>query len=169
MPITSEITIHAPIQAVFKTLTDLPSYSTWLPNSTAYKGTTSISSTPLALGTTYIETNPSGTKTGTVTEYEEPTRVAFSQPLKLKPDGVGWTVGIVVRVGLREVDGRDVNSSGRGNGDGDKEGKRTVVVRETEVEYPALLRLFRAVLDKGFVDEGRRTLEMLKKHLESLP
>jgi len=53
-----EITIAAPRPRIFAVLTDLPSYSTWLPQSSTFKGTTEVSSTPVQLGTRYLKPGP---------------------------------------------------------------------------------------------------------------
>jgi uncharacterized protein YndB with AHSA1/START domain len=71
--------------AVFATIVDLRGYDRWLTRSSAYKGTTEVSADPMGVGTTYVESSPTGVRRGTVTEYEPPTLVTFHQPMTMKP------------------------------------------------------------------------------------
>ena len=56
-------TVAAEADTIFALLIDLPGYSTWLPQSTAYKGTTEISDNPIKVGSQYIERRTSVTET----------------------------------------------------------------------------------------------------------
>jgi uncharacterized protein YndB with AHSA1/START domain len=151
MAVHTSIEIQAPIQKVFAVVTDLSGYSNWLPQNSAYKDTTDVSDSPVKLGTTYSESGPSGVKTGEVVEFEEPSKVTFSQTLKLNPAWLGVNVGIKVAVTLRE------GSPGV-----------TVVERDVEVGYPLAFKPFSMVLNKAFAAEGSRTMEEMKKHVEGL-
>jgi uncharacterized protein YndB with AHSA1/START domain len=102
MTIHLTITINAPATKVFTAITDLPSYSTWLPPSSAFKGTTQISDTPTKLGTTYLEPGPTGLRKGEIVEFEEPTKVTFHQPMSMKPYFLGIMLDVRVEIRIKE-------------------------------------------------------------------
>lgn len=89
MKISCETTIHSSADTVFQTIVDLSGYGRWLSSSAAYPGTTDISTDPVAAGTTYVESGPSGVRHGTVTELQPPTLVTFHQPMTMKPRLLG--------------------------------------------------------------------------------
>jgi uncharacterized protein YndB with AHSA1/START domain len=84
-----EAEVPAPAETVFDTIVDLRGYGRWLEPSSVYEGTTEISTDPIAAGTTYVESSPSGVRHGTVTELDRPTRVTFHQPMTMKPRLLG--------------------------------------------------------------------------------
>lgn len=88
-----ESDIRAGAERVFDLLAQLRDYDRWLPPSSAFKGTTEISAGPIAVGTTYIERSPLGTRNGVVTALERPLRLDFAQPMTLRPRFLG-VVGI---------------------------------------------------------------------------
>jgi len=88
-----ETEIRASAERVFGLLADLRAYDRWLSPSSAFRGTTEISTDPIALGTTYVEQSPMGIRHGRVTGYEPPTQLNFEQPMTMKPRVFG-TVGI---------------------------------------------------------------------------
>ena len=88
-----ETDIGASAERVFALLSDLRGYDRWLPGSQAFHGTVAISEGPIAVGTTYVEPGPFGTRHGVVTEINRPTRLAFEQPMTLKPRFAG-VIGI---------------------------------------------------------------------------
>ena len=90
-----ECDIRASAERVFALLVDLRDYGRWLPRSSAYKGTTTISDGPIAAGTTYVERSPFGTRRGTITECVAPTRLDFEQPMTMNPPPLG-VIDIVV-------------------------------------------------------------------------
>jgi uncharacterized protein YndB with AHSA1/START domain len=144
--------INAPAEKVFDVITDLQSYSKWLPDSTAFKGTTEVSNTPVKLGTTYVESTPGGVRSGKVLEFERPLKVVFHQPMKLNPVSEGLVIDIKVEVILKE------------------KGERvTTVERNVYLKYPEPLRELRTAFDKGAGEEGARVMDLLKKRVESLP
>jgi uncharacterized protein YndB with AHSA1/START domain len=144
--------INAPAQKVFDVITDLQSYSEWLPDSTSFKGTTEVSDIPVKLGTTYVESNPAGVRSGEVLEFERPSKVVFHQPMKLNPASKGLVIDIKVEVVLKE----------RGEG-------VTTVERNVYLGYPESLRELKAPFDKGAGEESARVMDLLKKRVESLP
>jgi uncharacterized protein YndB with AHSA1/START domain len=88
-----EADIRASANRVFSLLAELRDYDRWLPGSSAFHGTVTISEGPIAVGTTYVEPGPLGTRHGVVTELDRPTRLAFEQPMTLKPRIMG-VIGI---------------------------------------------------------------------------
>lgn len=150
--ITVTTDINAPAQKVFDVVTDLQSYSKWLPDSTAFKGTTEVSDTPAKLGTTYVESSPGGVRSGKVLEFEPPLKVVFHQPMKLNPASKGLVIDIKIEVILKE----------KGEG-------VTTVERNVYLGYPEPLQELKTAFDKGASEEGARVMDLLKKRVESLP
>jgi hypothetical protein len=72
---------------------DLRDYDRWLPASSAFHGTATTSEGPIAVGTTYVEPGPLGTRRGLVKSVDRPTRLGFEQPMALKPRFMG-VIGI---------------------------------------------------------------------------
>jgi uncharacterized protein YndB with AHSA1/START domain len=88
-----ETDIRASAERVFALLSELRDYDRWLPRSMAFKGTIEISEGPIAVGTTYTEPGPLGVRHGTVTEFVNPIRLSFEQPMTIRPRALG-VVGI---------------------------------------------------------------------------
>ncbi|KAE8446773.1 hypothetical protein EG329_011678 [Mollisiaceae sp. DMI_Dod_QoI] len=149
MPIHLSITIKAPPQAVFDAVTDLTSYSKWLPQSSAFKGTTKISDNPIKLGTTYIEDGPAGVRKGEVVEYDAPHQVTFHQPMSLKPYVFGLVLDVRVQMKFRE------------------DGGQTILDRDISLGVPWVLSIFKLVIENEFRRESWRTLELLKEYCEN--
>ena len=86
MPIDLEFeaSIACPADRVFDLIIDLGGQDRWLTQSSAFKGTTGVSTETARLGTTYREPGPLGVRVGIVTEFERPTRITFHQPMTLK-------------------------------------------------------------------------------------
>ena len=68
--------IHGPAEQIFDLIIDFRGQDRWLGKSSAFRGTTQISSDPVTLGTTYREPGPLGVRHGEVVELQRPTRVA---------------------------------------------------------------------------------------------
>src|SRR5271163_2562106 len=149
--ISATADINAPAKKIFDVVTDLQSYSKWLPDSGAFKGTTEISDSPVKLGTTYVESTPSGVRSGKVIEFERPSKVVFHQPMKLNPASGGHVIDIRVEVTLRE------------------NGGVTTVERDVYLGLPEALQSLKEAWDKGASGESVRVLDFLKKYVESLP
>lgn len=103
MPHPFEATVHDTPQEVFDRLADVRSYGDWLPRKGAYKGTQEVSAGPIAVGTTYVETDPMGTRHGRIAVLEAPTLLVFSQPMTMRPSLLG-EIGIEVRYDLTPHD-----------------------------------------------------------------
>jgi uncharacterized protein YndB with AHSA1/START domain len=96
----SEADILCPVEKVFDLIIDFRGQDRWLTGSSAFHGTTQISSNPVALGTTYREPGPFGVRNGTVTEFERPTKITFHQPMTVKLRA--GVVDVVVRYTLTQ-------------------------------------------------------------------
>ena len=145
--LTQERTIQAPAEKVFDAIVDLRAYNDWLTPSSSYPGTTEISSDPVALGTTYVESGPKGVRRGEVTEFDRPTRVTFHQPMSLKPGFLG-SLDIDVRYALTPA-GESTNL------------RRVVTLKSgwpAKLVQPLIVRQFRAEIE--------RTLAAMKELLE---
>lgn len=143
--------IAAPPSVIFSLIIDLPGYNDWLPSSTAFKGTTSVSETPIRAGTTYVEESPAGTRRGKVTVLDEEARhVRFEQPMRMKPYLLGVEIGIT-------VDMKVLEGGQQGSG---------VVEREVTLEFPWIMSPVAGLVTRQFETEVKRTMSVMKAHLE---
>jgi uncharacterized protein YndB with AHSA1/START domain len=144
--------INAPAQKIFDAVTDLQSYSKWLPDSGSFKGTTEVSETPAKLGTTYVESSPAGVRSGKIIEFDPPSKVVFHQPMKMTvPELAGQVIDIKVEVTLKE------------------KGAVTTLQREVYLGFPEPLQHLKEDWDKGAIAESERVMNLLKEYVESLP
>ncbi len=143
--IPSDAELAASPDEIFDVIADLRGQDEWLSSSSAYKGTLEVSSSPARLGTTYREPSPAGTRHGTVTVFERPTRIVFEQPMVLRW-GLG-TLGVTVTYELAP------GASG------------TRVHRVCTLVVPRHLRLLKGTLVRAFGAESARTLTALRAHL----
>jgi uncharacterized protein YndB with AHSA1/START domain len=146
--IEQEIQAESAAETIFAAIVDLRGYSRWLTPSKAYAGTTEISSDPITLGTTYVEAGPTGVRRGTITELEPPTRVAFNQPMTIRPPFLG-TIEITVRYTLTPV------------------ASAVLVRRVVTLTLPVPLNLARPLVVRQFRAESARTMLALKAFVES--
>lgn len=140
--------IRGSAETVFDTIVDLPGYGRWLGSSSAYAGTTEISTTPVTTGTTYVEQSPSGTRHGTVTELDRPAKVTFHQPMTMRPGLLG-VLDIHVTYTLTPTP------------------PGIHLTRTVTVAIRGPLRFLRPVLTRQFRAESQRTMDALKAFVES--
>jgi uncharacterized protein YndB with AHSA1/START domain len=143
-----ETTIRASAESVFALIVDLRNYDRWLARSSAFHGTTEISDGPIGVGTTYIESGPTGIRRGKVTEFVRPTRVAFEQPMTMKPAALGL---VAIRLGhtLTPAEG-------------------SVHLRRTlQLSLSGPVRFARRIVKRQFVVENERMMSALKAFAES--
>jgi uncharacterized protein YndB with AHSA1/START domain len=143
MQLEFETDIAASPQSVFDLLADLRGYDRWLPRSQAFHGTTAISDGPIGVGTTYAEPGPTGVRRGRITACERPTRLAFEQPMTLKPRGAG-VIEIHVAVTLTPA------------------GESVHLRRTVDLSCSGPARLAQALIRRMFVRENERMLRALK-------
>jgi uncharacterized protein YndB with AHSA1/START domain len=145
-----EIDIQCTADKIFDVIVDLRGYDRWLTPSTAYAGTTEVSSDPITAGTTYVEAGPNGVRHGTITELQPPTRVTFHQPMTMKPRPLG-IIDIHVRYALTPTAGS------------------VHVGRVVTLSIPWPLKLIQPLVARQFRSEGERTMLALKTFAEALP
>lgn len=143
-----EADIGASAERVFSLLADLRDYDRWLPRSTAFHGTTSISDGPIAAGTTYVETSPFGVRHGVVTALVYPTELDFEQPMTLKL-GLFGMVGIKLFHRLTPA------------------GCSVHLLRRLELAPHGLVTLAMPLVTRAFRSENERMMEVLKAAAES--
>jgi len=148
--IPAEADIRCPAEQIFDVIIDFRGQDRWLAKSSAFRGTTEISSDPVALGTTYREPGPFGVRNGTVTEFERPAKITFHQPMTLRLHA--GTVDVTLRYTLTP---------------GSAAGK-THVARVVTLTIPPSLRLVQPVLVRAFRTESGRTLRALKSYADTL-
>jgi uncharacterized protein YndB with AHSA1/START domain len=147
--IRAEAHIRCPAETIFDVIIDFRGQEQWLPRSSAFRGTTEISSDPVTLGTTYHEPGPFGARNGIVTEFDRPARVTFHQPMAIRLHG--GTVDVTLRYLL-------VPGTGA-----------THVSRTVTLGIPRQLTPLRSVIVRQFRLESARTLQMRKQNTETLP
>lgn len=152
--IPAEAVIHCSAEQVFDVITDFRGQDRWLAPSSAFHGTTDISSDPVTLGTTYREPGPLGVRNGTVTECERPTRISFHQPMTMILR-LG-TIDVLLRYTLTPAAAEAGVTS-------------THVRRVVSIGVPRSLKLGQPVLVRAFRVESGRTLLALKAYADTLP
>ena len=145
-----ETEIHCPAEKIFDVIVNLRDYDRWLTTSKSFRGTTEISSDPVTLGTTYIESEPTGVRHGTVTEFQPPTQVTFHQPMSMKPHFLG-IIDIHLRYTLTPT------------------AALTHVRRVCTLTIHWPLKLAQPLIVRQFRTENGRTLLALKAFAEDLP
>jgi uncharacterized protein YndB with AHSA1/START domain len=143
-----EIKIAADPDRVFSLLAGLHDYGRWLPRSGVFRGTSSISPGPIAVGTTYVETSPFGVRNGRVTAFDPPRQLDFEQPMMLRPALFG-TIGIRLFHELAAS------------------GDITLVRRRLELDPRGPVSLFMPIVASIFAAENRRMLLKLKVAAEA--
>jgi uncharacterized protein YndB with AHSA1/START domain len=149
--IPAEADIRCPAEQIFDLITDFRGQDRWLAKSSAFRGTTAISSDPVTLGTTYREPGSFGVRNGTVTEFERPAKITFHQPMTLRLHS--GTVDVTLRYALTPG----------------AVAEATHVARVVTLTIPASLRLAQPVLVRAFRAESTRTLMALKAYADALP
>ena len=140
--------LRSAAERVFSLLAELRDYDRWLPGSSAFRGTHRISEGPIGVGTTYVEPGPFGVRHGRVTEFEPPRRLAFEQPMTMRPSALG-VIGIHLVMTLTP-DGDTVH-----------------VRRELRLDPRGPVKLLMPAVLPAFRSENIRLMEMLKQYAES--
>lgn len=78
----SRIVIGRSVDVVFERLADLPGYERWMHRTGLFRSCRLTSDIPARRGTTYVDSTRMGTFEGEVTEFEPPTRIAFTETLR---------------------------------------------------------------------------------------
>jgi uncharacterized protein YndB with AHSA1/START domain len=147
--IASEADVHCPAGRIFDLITDFRGQDRWLARSSAFRGTTAVSSDPVTLGTTYREPGPFGVRDGTVTEFDRPAKITFHQPMTMKLHA--GTVDVTLRYTLIPRAGL------------------THVRRAVTITVPWPLKFVQPLLVRAFRAESQRTLLALKAYADAPP
>ncbi len=132
-------------QTIFALIADLTRYDRWLPRSRAFGTVTQVSSMPVGLGTTYVDTGPSGAMHGSVTEYHPPTRIAFRQSMPVKLLLFAGTLEMHIRYTLEPV------------------GQATRVNRDVIFQLPGILKVAQLIIVATIRRESERLLQVMKR------
>ena len=139
-------TIDRPVIDVFVRLADLAGYREWMRRTGLFRWSRQTSDGSLGRGTAFVDVTRMGTFRGEVTDFEPPGRIGFRETLR-------W-------FGAALIEARPGYIL---EADGDK----TIVHHVAEGELFGIMRLMKpvaAMLAKG---ERRRTIESLRRSLES--
>ena len=140
------MTIDRPISDVFARLADLDGYKTWMRRTGLFRRSGQTSDGPLGLGTAYFDATRMGTFRGEVTDYEPPARIGFRETLR-------WF-------------GSDLMEA-RPEFILDAEGDKTIVHHIAQGELFGMMRLMKPVAALMARSERARTIESLRRSLES--
>ncbi len=142
----TRMTIDRPISDVFALLADLDGYGTWMRRTGMFRRSGQTSDGRLGLGTAYFDATRMGMFRGEVTDYEPPARIGFRETLS-------W-------FGADLMEARPVYDL---QADRDK----TIVHHVAEGELFGMMRLMKPVAAVLARSERARTVESLKRSLES--
>ncbi len=138
--------ISCPVDKAFERATDLPHYEDWMPHNGIFKKSSQLSAGPMGEGTEFLDKGRMGTFHGDVAEFKKPSRVVFDERLR-------W-------FGAPAVEARpqyEFRASPEG----------TVLHHVAESELHGLFRLMKPIVAVVGRGERRRTVEALKRSLES--
>jgi uncharacterized protein YndB with AHSA1/START domain len=139
-------TIGRPIDEVFGRLADLDGYGTWMRRTGLFRRSRQTSDGPVGPGTAYFDATRMGTFRGEVTDYEAPARIGFNETLRwFGSDLMEARPGYIL-----EAD-RD----------------RTVLHHVAEAELFGVMRFMKPVAALLARSERARTVESLRRSLES--
>ena len=139
-------TIDRPIGDVFARLADLDAYGSWMHRTGLFRRAGKTSHNNLGPATAYFDATRMGTFHGQITDYQQPSRIAFSETLR-------WL----------GADLMEARPAYRLEADGDK----TIVHHIAEGELFGLMRLIKPIATLLARSERTRTLESLRRSLES--
>ena len=139
-------TIDRPISDVFERLADLNGYKKWMHRTGLFRRSGQASEGPLGLGTAYFDATRMGTFRGEVTDYESPTRIGFRESLR-------WFGS-----DLMEARPQFILAAA---------GDKTIVHHVAEGELFGMMRLMKPVASLMARSERSRTVESLRRSLES--
>jgi uncharacterized protein YndB with AHSA1/START domain len=142
----SRTTIDRTVEEVFARLADLPGYTTWMHRTGLFRRCGQTSDGPLQRGTAYFDATRMGTFRGEVAEYEPPSRIGFRETLR-------WFGSAVMEARPEYFLASDQ--------------ERTIVHHVAEGELFGWMRLMKPAAALMARSERARTLESLRRSLES--
>ncbi len=141
--------IQGSAETIFDLVADMPNYSRWLPDSSAFGGTINVTPYPVRLGTTYLDAGPIE-KPGSVTEFDRPRHISFQHMVQVRQSLLHTDVEARIRYAFEPDD------------------DATFVDRRLALTFdlrgPSRLAL--PLLLYGFRKENLRTLAALKQFVE---
>jgi uncharacterized protein YndB with AHSA1/START domain len=140
-------TIDRPISDVFARLADLEGYRTWMRRTGLFRRSRQTSDGPLTLGSAYLDATWMGTFRGEVTDYDPPARIGFRETLR-------WFGSDLMEARPEYI---------LDEADSDK----TLVHHVAEGELFGMMRLMKPVAALLARSERARTVESLRRSLES--
>jgi uncharacterized protein YndB with AHSA1/START domain len=138
--------IECPVERAFERATDLSHYADWMPHGGVFKRSSQLSDGPVGPGTKYIDQGRLGRFRGGVAEFQKPSRVVFDERLR-------W-------FGARAIEAR-IEYEFRAVPQG------TALHHVAESELHGLFRLMRPMVARVGRSERERTVNALKRSLES--
>jgi uncharacterized protein YndB with AHSA1/START domain len=142
----ARMTIDRPIGDVFARLADLDGYGTWMHRTGMFRRTGKTSPGPVGQATAYVDTTRMGTFRGQITDYQEPSRIAFRETLR-------W-------FGADLMEARPAYRL-------EADGESTIVHHVAEGELFGPMRLMKPVAKLLARSERSRTLRSLRRSLAS--
>ena len=142
----AQTTIDRPIGEVFARLADLDGYGTWMHRTGMFRRAGKTSHGPLGPATEYVDATRMGTFRGQITDYQEPSQIAFRETLR-------WF----------GADLMEARPSYRLEADRDS----TIVHHVAEGELFGLMRLMKPLAALLARSERSRTIKSLRRSLES--
>jgi len=139
-------TIDRPISDVFERLADVDGYRTWMRRTGLFRRSERTSDGPLGLGTPYFDATRMGTFRGEVTDYQPPSRLGFRETLR-------WFGSDLMQARPEYVLEADRN--------------KTILHHVAEGELFGMMRLMKPIAARMAKGERSRTLESLRRSLES--
>lgn len=139
-------TIDRPIGEVFARLADLDGYGSWMHRTGLFRRAGTTSRSPLGQATAYFDATRMGTFHGQITDYQQPSRIAFRETLR-------W-------FGAEMMEARPAYRL-------EAEADATIVHHVAEGELFGLMRLMKPIATLLARSERTRTLRSLKRSLES--
>ena len=139
-------TIDRPISDVFARLADLDGYRTWMRRTGLFRRSGQTSDGPVGLGTAYFDATWMGTFRGKVTDYEPPARIGFRETLH-------WFGSDLMEARPQYILEADRD--------------KTIVRHVAEGELFGMMRLMKPVAALLAKSERARTVESLRRSLES--
>lgn len=144
-----EETIDRPIEEVFERLIDIERYPEWMPKRGLLVSCTQDDEGPVGVGTPYTDRTRLGTVRGEVVAFDRPKRVVFA-----------YTARLGGRTLMRGWPGYTLERDGGG---------RTRVHHVAEGHLYGPFKLMRPLIQVIARGERRRTVDALKRSLESAP
>jgi uncharacterized protein YndB with AHSA1/START domain len=138
--------IDRPISDVFARLADVNGYRAWMRRTGLFRRSGQTSDDPVGPGTAYYDVTWMGTFRGVVTDYELPERIAFRETLR-------WFGSDLMEARPRYVLAAD--------------GGKTIVQHVAEGELFGMMRFMKPLAALLARSERARTVESLKRSLES--